>query len=661
MVDNRATDMGRFFSHISRLARLLLLLSGMLLLLAGAALWQLSRELPAPACRWLERRLSQGRVSFAFREASVGLWQGIRLRDVRVHPKRSLGAPLLHADEIRLTGTLRFNRQPAEWIDEITFRGLQVGTYQEWPTPMAGRPLLAWAVLFDPAQPYGALFARPVRIVVEDARIHGVAAERVVFMLRSRKNRLLVEEARVDFQTARFRERLDGDLAFDFTERRLQARAAGTLTPDVVEELCLSLDGANAVKVMHLFGEPVAPMSVNGSLLVELLDPGEGTWLYDMRMAVQSPAIPFRGLPLDSLSLTLQWYRHGQERKLTVAPIRVAAGGGEVEMALAYHPARHLTDFTLQSTLSATNLLAATGIVAPPLATNLLFAAPPVLAVAGTWAGTEARQETTLRGRATCEALAARGCSFTNARAEFYVAGSNRVEVSRLSADSYGGSLTGRVAFVRDGAATAPRVDLQLAVRQVDVASALADNHVASEMGGRLDGRLQLAFPWQPEPQVGMVGEGHFNIREGTLLRIQLFAGLTDFLGRNVPGVDALLMQSNASLPFTVTNGMVRVEAFRVEGNLFSLTANGRCRLVPPDYPVEGVAQMRFFKQKTVAGMLARLVTLPISKMMEFRVTGPATHPHWNYIGLIDRLMGTIRGDASDDGGDGHRPENERP
>ena len=67
MADNRATDMGRFFSHISRLARLLLLLAGMLLLLAGAALWQLSRELPAPACRWLERRLSQGRVSFAFR------------------------------------------------------------------------------------------------------------------------------------------------------------------------------------------------------------------------------------------------------------------------------------------------------------------------------------------------------------------------------------------------------------------------------------------------------------------------------------------------------------------------------------------------------------------------------------------------------------------
>jgi hypothetical protein len=331
--------MRRLFSHISRFTRLLLLVAGLLLLLAGVLLWQLSRELPAPACRWLEQKLSRGRVSFAFREASISLWRGIRLREVRVHPKRSLGAPLLYADEIELDGALRFGSQPAEWIDEITFRGLQIGTYDEWPTSIAGRPMLAWADLFDPAQPYGALFARPVRIVAENSRIHCVEAERIVFMLRPRKNRLLIED-----------------------------------------------------------------------------------------------------------------------------------------------------------------------------------------------------------------------------------------------------------------------------------------------------------------------------LHAGALMRIPLFAGLTDFLGRNVPGVDALVMQSNATMPFTVTNGQVRVEQFRLEGNVFSLTADGCCRLTAPGYPLDGVAKLRFFRQKTLAGMLARLVTLPLSKMMEFRVSGPVTRPDWNYIGLIDRLMDTIRND--DDGGS---PENSKP
>ncbi len=519
------------------------------------------------------------------------------------------------------------------------------------------RPLLAWAVLFDPAQPYGALFARPVHIVFEDARIHGVQAERIAFMLRSQKNRLFVEEARLDFQTPRFRERLDGELTFDFKERRLQARAAGTLTPDVVEELCLTLDGKQAVKVMRLFGEPVAPMSVSGSLLIEPLSAAETPWLYDMRLALQSPAIQFRGVPLDSLRLALQWYRHGRDRKLTVAPITATAAEGQAEMAAAWHPALHLTDFTLQSSLPAPALLAAFGTVTPPLATNLHFAAPPVLAVTGTWAGEQSRKETTLQGSATCEALDVRGCRFDNARAEFRVAGSNLVEVSSFRADSFGGDITGRVTFVRAAADAPPRIDLRLAVRQVDVSAALSGNRVASEMEGRLDGRLQLAFPWGPSPQAGMVGDGRLNIRDGTLMRIQLFAGLTDFLGRNVPGVDALLMQSNASLPFTITNGTVRVEELRIEGNLFSLTAHGSCRLTSPGNPVEGIAQLRFFKQKTVAGMLARLVTLPISKMMEFRVAGPVTRPQWSYIGLIDRLIDSIRGDESDDDGSG-RPEN---
>ena len=66
-------------------------------------------------------------------------------------------------------------------------------------------------------------------------------------------------------------------------------------------------------------------------------------------------------------------------------------------------------------------------------------------------------------------------------------------------------------------------------------------------------------------------------------------------------------------------------------------------------------------KQKTVAGMLARLVTLPISKMMEFRVAGPVTRPQWSYIGLIDRLMDSIRGDESDDDDGGGRSENKSP
>ena len=648
--------MRRLFSHISRFTRLLLLVAGLLLLLAGVLLWQLSRELPAPACRWLEQKLSRGRVSFAFREASISLWRGIRLREVRVHPKRSLGAPLLYADEIELDGALRFGSQPAEWIDEITFRGLQIGTYDEWPTSIAGRPMLAWADLFDPAQPYGALFARPVRIVAENSRIHCVEAERIVFMLRPRKNRLLIEDLHADFQTPRFRERLDGELTFDFEARRLHSRLAGTLTPDVIEEICLSLDGANAVRIMHLFSEPVAPMNVSGSLLVEQLNQEGGKWFYDMRVAVQSPAIRLRDLPLDSMRLTLQWYRRGRDRKLTVAPIRIRTGDEEAEMAVAYYPPRNEADFTLQSTLSVTNLFAAAGAEVPPLVTNISFTTPPELALAGTWAGRRSRKETTLQGRVSSGALAVRNCRLTNALADFSVVGSNRVDITHLSADAYGGALTGRVTCARNDAASSRHTDLQLAVHESDVAAALADNNIVSKMGGRLAGDLQLAFPWHAGSPTGMVGRGHIDIHDGALMRIPLFAGLTDFLGRNVPGVDALVMQSNATMPFTVTNGQVRVEQFRLEGNVFSLTADGCCRLTAPGYPLDGVAKLRFFRQKTLAGMLARLVTLPLSKMMEFRVSGPVTRPDWNYIGLIDRLMDTIRND--DDGGS---PENSKP
>jgi hypothetical protein len=57
------------------------------------------------------------------------------------------------------------------------------------------------------------------------------------------------------------------------------------------------------------------------------------------------------------------------------------------------------------------------------------------------------------------------------------------------------------------------------------------------------------------------------------------------------------------------------------------------------------LAQLRFFHSQSLIGRLARLVTLPVSKMMEFKVKGPAETAEWNYVGLIDRVVSIFRDD----------------
>ena len=38
-------------------------------------------------------------------------------------------------------------------------------------------------------------------------------------------------------------------------------------------------------------------------------------------------------------------------------------------------------------------------------------------------------------------------------------------------------------------------------------------------------------------------------------------------------------------------------------------------------------------------------MTLPVSKMMEFKVKGPAEDANWNYVGIIDRIVSIFRED----------------
>lgn len=641
--------MGRTLKRIvERVALLLLALA----LVAGGMLWQLSRDLPAPACRWLERRLSQGPFGIGFKRASFHPWRGVCLQQVWVHPKRDLGPPLLRVGEIRVAGRIRHDRPPAQWVDAIHLSGLDVPPFHHWPVPFKERSMLDWAALFDPAQPLGALLARPVRVVIAQSRVFSVEIDRAEGALQSDGSHLFLDGGRCDFAPRRFRERVDGRANFAFNTSRLQASCAGTMTPETIEALCLFLGGDRLVTVFHDVTDHAAPLNVSGSLSLDVpLEAGQPL-ACDMRVSGQSAGLRFRGVPFKHVEFALQWLRvAGQERRLTVAPVVAETEHGRADLALAYYPGVHLVDFSLQSTLPAATLAAAMRLPPAALPAALVIDAPPHVVVSGTYAGPASGRTSRMQGWVACDAAAYHRMHVSHMRADFSLRGTNQLAVSGIQARCYGGDLAGdvRIEPATHGSGP-PRIGLALRAERIDLAGAMADTGVRSTMDGKVSGQLELAFPWDTNLLQQVQGRAQLRVEDGAILRIPVFAGLTDFLGRNVPGVDALLMQSDATLPVVVSNGLARIENFKVEGNLFSLAARGQCRLTEPGYPIDGVTQLRFFKQKTLMGSLARLVTLPVSKMMEFRIAGSLRHPEWSYITLIDRLMDAVGGEQADAG-----------
>ena len=137
-------------------------------------------------------------------------------------------------------------------------------------------------------------------------------------------------------------------------------------------------------------------------------------------------------------------------------------------------------------------------------------------------------------------------------------------------------------------------------------------------------------------------GTGDFRLEGATLGHIPLFAGLTDYMQRNVLGVDQLINLSEATMPFAISNGVLRSDHVLVEGGVFSIHGAGAYSF--PDDNLDFNVRATLFKSRTWMGSLFQLVSLPFSKLFEFHVKGSADKPVWSYRSVTDQLLDTVSG-----------------
>ncbi len=133
-------------------------------------------------------------------------------------------------------------------------------------------------------------------------------------------------------------------------------------------------------------------------------------------------------------------------------------------------------------------------------------------------------------------------------------------------------------------------------------------------------------------------GKGSIRVENGCLVRMNLFMGLTDLMAEKIPGINAIVDQTNATADFTVENGVVKSDNVRIEGRLFSIKMRGRYDAVKDDLDFR--VQVHFFRNNSIVGKLLRSLTWAFSELLlEFRLTGTIEKPKWSYVNVIDKVM----------------------
>jgi hypothetical protein len=224
----------------------------------------------------------------------------------------------------------------------------------------------------------------------------------------------------------------------------------------------------------------------------------------------------------------------------------------------------------------------------------------------------------------------------------FVVAWTNRtVEIDDLKVDIYDGGLSGELTFHLPPwrSAEPVRYDLHLGVETVQFERVVRTllHKEGEPYHGILGGTVNLSGELGPGAGASLQGDGVVEIRDGRIMQIPVFVGLSSILGRLYHGL-GMTRQTAFRTDYRVRAMDVQMENLQIEGDVYSLRADGHYTMNSKELDFDVEFQLL---RDGVVGTVVRLVTRPLTKLLEFDLEGSVDDPRWRPKNLPKELWGT--------------------
>jgi hypothetical protein len=198
----------------------------------------------------------------------------------------------------------------------------------------------------------------------------------------------------------------------------------------------------------------------------------------------------------------------------------------------------------------------------------------------------------------------------------------NTVRVTNVVASLYaGGSLHGWILF--PSTPNGPNFQADFTARDIDLAALFRGlNGRTNHLEGKLDGDLSLVgpngidrFDWQ--------GSGRVHVHNALLWDIKIFGLLSPVLNLISPGWGHDRARESAA-DFVITNGGISTDDLEVRFQGFRLFVRGS---VDKQRHINARLEAVLSKSIPVLGSVLSLAFTPLSKLFEYRITGPVNDP----------------------------------
>ncbi len=646
--------MGRLFKY-SALALLVFLLVVFL------ALVFFEQPVPTWMLNQLTRRLSNGNVLVTAESASFRFSRGVKIRNVRMfdrhrHPMKAKEPvkPMLSASVVDLE--LNLHRIPWSWehilqgvtLTNFKYLRLPEGYYVPDSIEYPGQP--DFKEKNEPVE-LEMPEIKPFRVTLINPDILSVTPKYLeIPSVAFTRGSMRVPQLHLQWADSDTLMTLDGDVELDIDRQLVRGEVRGQARQHNIRPMLVALDILNALPFMDAFTkvEPPVPSICkydvnlrNNDLHIFLDLHPEGGFHHGVPLKKVDGTVDIRVFVRDTY----------QNARIMVGspekPLEAAlADGTWMKGSIVYENTNDVgyVNFDVASHTSLSNALA----IADVMRDGTLDCLAP-----------ETTPDMTLKGRLAVDPRHAkdndlfgtiafsRGRLFTvplnDASGAYHLKGTEVVFTNIVAKAPHGGTIAGgaRISipdFKQDHASFGVHLDCH-DISLHDTAEVFGID--PSDRRGRIDANVFFEGPLQTNLVSKLRGHGHVVCRDGHLAQMKLFAGLTDFMARNVPGISGVVNLSGGTMDYGLTNGVLVVSDARVEGNLFSIHARGKYDLVKDEIDIK--AQVTLTRDRSVLDKLATPIKWPVgllsSMLLDFRVQGTRDNPTWTYNkNLMDRL-----------------------
>jgi hypothetical protein len=199
----------------------------------------------------------------------------------------------------------------------------------------------------------------------------------------------------------------------------------------------------------------------------------------------------------------------------------------------------------------------------------------------------------------------------------------------------YGGSGTGFAYFdfrvPHEGADYQYEVNVtNVELHSLAVDLATTTNHLEGILAGQLVVTNASTENWRT-----LSGHGNVNLHDGLLWDIPIVSILSPVLNAVSPGLGNS-RATEAAAKFVITNGMIFTDSLEIRSTMTRLEYSGTIDL---QQNVNARVTAQLLRDTWVVGPLVSTVLWPVSKLFEYRVTGPLKDPKSEPIYVLPRLL----------------------